>query len=311
MSRGFEWFDAFREVAPEWAVVLLGLVTQLGDVWFLGLIVGVAYWGATARRDEAAAVLGAMLAGLSLITGLKHVFALPRPERVLVEAGALPAAVQPLHRATATATGYGFPSGHALMTTVVYVSLAEYLSVGTRRQRYLTAAALVTVVCLSRVGLGVHYLVDVVAGVGVGLAFLVLLWRLLDRYPTRRGTLGLGLAVGFAAVAVATSDADPDAVLLLGTSIGAFAGWQLPALARGLEAGRGPIRTSRPLAARALAVLLAAASLAVLTSIYWPEPLLAASGVLGVVAAAFVAAPVLYHSDLENCLGRQSPSRSQ
>jgi len=24
MSRGLDWFDAFREVAPEWVIVLLG-----------------------------------------------------------------------------------------------------------------------------------------------------------------------------------------------------------------------------------------------------------------------------------------------
>jgi len=235
MSRGLDWFDAFREVAPEWVIVLLGLVTQLGDVWFLGVVVGTVYLVSATRRDEAAAIFGLLLAGLSLITGLKHVFALPRPERVLVEVGALPETVHPLYQATATATGYGFPSGHALMTTVVYVSLAEYLSVGTRRQRYLGAAGLVTAVCLSRVGLGVHYLVDVVAGVAIGLVFLLLVWRLLERYPGHRGTLGFGLATGLAAVALVTSNADPDAVLLFGTTLGAFAGWQLALLAQGLQ----------------------------------------------------------------------------
>ncbi|MFC6766735.1 phosphatase PAP2 family protein [Natrinema soli] len=311
MSRGLDWFDAFREVAPEWTVVLLGLVTQLGDVWFLGVVVGTVYWVATTRRDEAAAVFGLLLAGFSLITGLKHVFALPRPERVLVEAGALPETVHPLYQTTATATGYGFPSGHALITTVVYVSLAEYLSVGTRRRRYLGAAGLVTAVCLSRVGLGVHYLADVIAGVAVGLVFLLLAWRLLDRYPEHRGTLGFGLATGLAAAALVTSNADLDAVLLFGTSLGAFAGWQLALLARGVDAGRGPIRTSRPLAARAIVVTLSVAALVALIGYYWPVLLFAGSGVLGLLAAAFVTAPVLYRLERVDGLRGRSPSRSR
>ncbi|PGF16434.1 phosphoesterase PA-phosphatase [Natrinema sp. CBA1119] len=311
MSRGLDWFDAFREVAPEWAIVLLGLVTQLGDVWFLGLVVGTVYWVSTTRRDEAAAVFGLLLAGLSLITGLKHVFALPRPERVLVEVGALPETVHPLYQATATATGYGFPSGHALMTTVVYISLAEYLSVGTRRQRYLGAAGLVTAVCLSRVGLGVHYLVDVVAGVAVGLVFLLLVWQLLDRYPGRRGTLGFGLATGLAAVALVTSNTDPDAVLLFGTSLGALAGWQLALLARALDDGRGPIRSSRVLTARAVVVAAVIASLVALSGYYWPALVLAGSGALGVIVAAFVTAPVLYRLQRVDSLRGRVPSRSR
>ncbi|WP_226039404.1 phosphatase PAP2 family protein [Natrinema sp. DC36] len=311
MSRGIGWFDAFREVAPEWAVVLLGVVTQLGDVWFLGLLVGTLYWLATDDRAEIAAVFGLLLAGLSLITALKHVFALPRPERVLVEVGALPETVHPLYQATATATGYGFPSGHAVMSTIVYVSLAEYSSTGTRRQRYLGAAGLVTAVCLSRVGLGVHYLVDVVAGVAVGLTFLLLAWGLLKRYSLHQGTLGFGIAVGIAAVALAVSSGDSDAVLLVGASLGAFAGWQLALLARALDAGHGPIQRSRELTTRAVVVAAVIASLVALSGYYWPALVLAGSGALGVIVAAFVTAPVLYRLERVDSLRERSPSRSR
>ncbi|MGQ3411327.1 phosphatase PAP2 family protein [Natrinema sp. LN54] len=311
MSRGIGWFETFREVAPEWVVVVLGLVTQLGDVWFLGVLVGALYWRETERRDEVAAIGGLLLAGLSLITGLKHVFALPRPERVLVEVGALPETVHPLYEATATATGYGFPSGHALLTTIVYLSLAEYLSVGTRRRRYLGAVGIVTIVCFSRVGLGVHYLVDVVAGIGVGLGFLLLTWGLLNRYPTHRGTLGFGLAVGLAAIAVVVSGADPDAVLLFGASLGAFAGWQLAVLARALDSGRGPIRDSGRLTARAVGAALVIAALIAATGYYWPVALFAGSGALGLAVAALVVLPVLYRSERVSSFRRRSPSRSQ
>ncbi|MDS0476528.1 phosphatase PAP2 family protein [Natrinema sp. 1APR25-10V2] len=311
MSRGIGWFDAFREIVPEWSVILLGLVTQLGDVWFLGLLVSAVYWTDTSDRDEGAVILGLTLSGLSLITGLKAFFALPRPERVLVESGAVPTLARPLYEATTTATGYGFPSGHALMSTVVYLSLAEYWSVSTARRRYLGAAVMVTIVCLSRVGLGVHYLADVVAGVIAGLAFLLLASALLNRFPSHRGTLGFGLAVVVAIAALVVSDLTPDAVLLFGTSLGAFAGWQLAVIARRLGDGRGPIRSDRALTARAAAAALLIASLAIAAASYGPLSLAGGSGALGIVSAAFVTAPVLYRREHVHRTAGGSPSGSR
>lgn len=308
MTRGLDWFDAFREMAPDWSVVLLGLVTQLGDVWFLGLLVGTVYWTDRTDRDEAAAIVGIMLSGLSLITALKAAFALPRPERVLVEVGTLPELVRPLYEATTTATGYGFPSGHALMSTVVYLTLAEYWSVGTRRRRYLVATSVVIAVCFSRIGLGVHYFVDVVAGAGAGLAFLLLTRPLLDRYPTHRGTFAFAIAVGTATVALVVSEMTPDAVLLFGASLGAFAGWQFAVLARAREAGHGPIRTSRPLTARAIGVVLSIVVLVAVTTFFGPVSLAAQSIALGAVAATFVAVPVVYRSEQVRNRGRRSPT---
>jgi membrane-associated phospholipid phosphatase len=311
MSRGLGWFDAFRDLVPEWGVVVLGVVTQLGDVWFLSLLVGSVYWAGTKRGDGAAAIAGLTLSGYSLIVALKHVFALPRPDRVLVRVGALPEPVHPLYDATATATGYGFPSGHALVATVVYLSLAEHLSVGTRRARYLGAAAIVTIVSFSRVGLGVHYLVDVVAGIAVGIAFLLVARALLNRWPTHRGTVGFAIAVAVAGIAVVVTDAGTDAVLLAGASLGAFAGWQLAVLARTLDAGRGPIRTSRPLTVRSVLASVALASLVAGAVAFWPDPLRAGSGPVGLVAAALVATPVVARCDGIRTLGRRAIARSQ
>ncbi|WP_254762046.1 phosphatase PAP2 family protein [Natrinema marinum] len=310
MSRGIGWFDAFREVAPEWSVILFGVVTQLGDVWFLGLLVSAVYWTDTSDRDEAAAVLGLTLSGLSLITGLKAFFALPRPERVLVEIGTLPTVARPLYEATATATGYGFPSGHALMSTVVYLSLAQYWSVSTPRRRYAGAAVTVTLVCFSRVALGVHYLADVVAGVTAGLVFLALASALLDRSRGHRGTLAFGLAVALAVAALVVSELTPDAVLLFGTSLGAFAGWQLAVVARQVGEGRGPIRSDRVLTVRTVVAALLLASLAAVT-LSGPFSLAGGSGALGLLGAAFVTAPVLYRREHLYRTTGGSPSRSQ
>ena len=297
MSRGIGEFAPIQEVIPEWAAILIALVTQLGDVWFLALLVGAVYWFHAEKREDAAVVVGLTLAGFSLITALKHVFALPRPGQPLVALESLPWLVRPLYEATAMASGYGFPSGHALTTTIVYFSLAKRLSIGTFRLRALGAATLVAAVCFSRVALGVHDLVDVVAGVAVGLAFLLVAERLLARYATEQGTVAFSLAVLVSAINLVASDVDPDAVLVLGASLGAFGGWQLIRLGQEVAAvdrsadETPPVLFRLCLASAAFAPLLAALEEFHLLS------LPAAGGALGLALGAFVTVPVVKRSE--------------
>ncbi|WP_137290975.1 phosphatase PAP2 family protein [Natronorubrum halophilum] len=297
MSRGIGEFEPIQELVPEWAAILVALVTQLGDVWFLALLVGCVYWFSASKREDAAVVMGLTLAGLSLITVLKHVFALPRPGHPLVALETLPGLLQPLYEATAMASGYGFPSGHALMTTIVYVTLARRLPIGTFRRRTVAAATIVAVVCFSRVALGLHYLVDVVAGVAVGLAFLFVADRLLARYPDEQGTIALSLAIVCSASALGVSRVEPDTVTLLGASLGAFGGWQLVRLGGDVFAVDRPSSAVRPLLFRGG---LATAAFAPLFATFEYFRLLSppvAGGAVGLALGAFITVPVLNHSE--------------
>jgi len=107
--------------------------------------------------------LGVLL-GLSwlLNLSLKQVFSLPRPFDAEVDAAS--------DLARATARGPGFPSGHTQATATFWFFLA-----GHRRNRWLLAFAFVMVVLvgLSRVWLGVHYPMDILGGLAVG---VVLAW---------------------------------------------------------------------------------------------------------------------------------------
>lgn len=111
------------------------------------------------RRKKDAAVLfffsvgGALLANYSL----KLLFALPRPEDMLV----------------VTATPFGFPSSHAAVAAAAALSLwwhfgrtakSSLVSVGTA----FAAGGAVFAVAASRLSLQVHILPDVIAGVAVG-----------------------------------------------------------------------------------------------------------------------------------------------
>lgn len=174
---------ALVEQLPVVLVVLAALVTQLGDSWFLFSVLGTLYWFGDALpgplsldRRLAAFALALGLGARAVATTLKEWLQYPRPPGADATVGPdlVPAVVEPLYVAAATAGGFGFPSGHAISAVVVYGGLA--LLVGSRRG-YGAAAILAVVVPLSRVVLGVHYLVDVLVGVAVGGTFLAVVYR--------------------------------------------------------------------------------------------------------------------------------------
>ena len=94
----------------------------------------------------AATVLGANL----LSEALKLVFQRPRPESFF---------------GFESPITYSFPSGHAMVSLVFYLALAEVLAPPGRRPAARVAAAVLSLaVGFSRVYLGVHYPTDVAAG---------------------------------------------------------------------------------------------------------------------------------------------------
>lgn len=222
MSRGIGEFELVQGAVPDSLALIVALLTQLGDIWFVALLLAAAF--VRFDRDRIAVVIGLTMGAIALVIALKYAFALPRPDRPLVELEALPSLVRPVYELTAHASGYGFPSGHAVVTTAAYLSLAEVLSVSTRRRRYAVAASIVAVVGLSRVALGVHYLVDVLAGIALSVAFLVVAFRLLARYRSsgEQRTAALGIAVVLAAVSVVASGVHVDALALLAVSVAFF-----------------------------------------------------------------------------------------
>lgn len=183
---------------PDPVVALAALVTLLGDPVVLLAALALGYWrappvAAAPRRAFATLVcLGVAAAGATL--ALKAAFALPRP----------PGAATP---------GFGFPSGHALGAAAAYGGAARLFDRIDRRRRVLVAGVLVAAVALSRVVLGVHYLVDVVFGTAAGLAVA----RSADR-PRRAALLAVGC--GLAALAAA-GPRTAEAAAAAGAAVGA------------------------------------------------------------------------------------------
>ncbi|OLZ42017.1 phosphoesterase PA-phosphatase [Natrinema saccharevitans] len=241
MFSGARVLDGIRDLVPDWGVVLAAVATQLGDGWWL-LALGLgASWaiawrrprhpdhrsgaGRPTSRADGPWILAVIVGGLAVMTTLKHFFALPRPDLATVEPAFLPRLLEPLYYSVATAGGYGFPSGHAVGATVTYGLFALVLEAGTRRLRLAVAASLVAVVSATRLVLGVHYPLDVVAGVVVGGAYLAVAWWLLERSPFDRTITASGLALTLAGVAALASGGADSAVGYVALVAGALTGW--------------------------------------------------------------------------------------
>ena len=118
------------------------------------------------QRGAARLVAVSVGGGTALSSLLKLGFARPRPDLV-------PHAVE-----VYTAS---FPSGHAMLSAVTYLTLAALLARVQPRRRlriYVLALAVLTslLVGASRVYLGVHWPSDVAAGWCVGAAWALLCW---------------------------------------------------------------------------------------------------------------------------------------
>lgn len=232
---------------PDWLVAVAALGTQLGDAWFLYLGLALLYWlgdrrlAATPRR-VGATLVAVGLGALAVTVGLKSLFAFPRPPGAgeAVVPPWLPDLLAGVYPNAATGDGFGFPSGHAVGTTMVYGGLATFLDVGRRRTRLRVAGAVVALVSLTRVVLGVHYVADVVVGVAVGAGGLLLFQRVARSgfrpHPDRAFFLAGVVGVVAAAVAAAGGHAVEvlEAGIVAGGGVGGYAVWRL----RGTESAR-------------------------------------------------------------------------
>lgn len=155
--------DVGDPVGPWWLEEMARDLTALGSVGVLLLMtVGVLGYLLLARRQKAALfLLVAASGGWGMSVVLKALVARPRPTLVV-----------PLVKVSSAS----FPSGHAFMAAVTYLTLAAMLArlhePGRMRAYLFACAAVLTVlVGLTRVYLGVHWPTDVLAGWLAGAAW--------------------------------------------------------------------------------------------------------------------------------------------
>lgn len=167
-------------IGPIWLRGVALDITALGSASVLGVTVAAVcgFLLLQGLRRHAAFILIASVSGWLLNAGLKEAFGRPRPEIV------------PHLREVITLS---FPSGHAMTSAVIYLTLGALLMrIAQRRvtRFYIMGMAMLAtfLVGASRVYLGVHYPTDVVAGWLIGLSWALLCW-LVERALDRRAGL--------------------------------------------------------------------------------------------------------------------------
>ncbi|SNZ17420.1 Membrane-associated phospholipid phosphatase [Natronoarchaeum philippinense] len=213
--------EMVQSLLPDWSATAWLLATLLGEVWVLVIALTAAYW--FTGRDEVGALFGVVLAALSVTLALKVWLAHPRPTAgPLAPAEAVPELLRPLYESETTDASPGFPSGHATGATVTWGALALVLEAGRRRHRLAAAGGVITLVCLSRVALGVHAPIDVVAGVLLGAACLAVAVPLVRRADDPLApAFAVALLVSLLAVPIA--GVGSEAASALGAAIGGVA----------------------------------------------------------------------------------------
>lgn len=160
--------DLSDPLGPSWVESAARDVTSLGSFVVLLIVsLGVIGFELTLGRVRSAALVAVAVGGGALLSSaLKGLLQRPRPDLV-------PHVVD-VHT-------FSFPSGHAMLSAVTYLTLGALLArlqSGRATRIYALAVALILtfLVGVSRVYLGVHWPTDVLAGWTVGAAWALLCW---------------------------------------------------------------------------------------------------------------------------------------
>lgn len=171
----FQWLEPMRHAS---VTAFMKAISFLGNHRFLIpanlLLIFYLMW--RGDRILAARIALVALSSLALMSGLKNLFQRNRPDDPLVSG----------------ITNFSFPSGHALMSVAFFGSLIwlayRHNQPNAWRMPFMVGClALVLLIGISRIYLRVHYASDVLAGLGLGSAWLVCCLLLTERNRTRQG----------------------------------------------------------------------------------------------------------------------------
>jgi undecaprenyl-diphosphatase len=154
-----------RYTRTQGSTLFFTTMTLIGTPLPLAIIVlaVAAYHIARGHRGRPTYLLITCGVGALLNLGLKSYFERARPD---------------LAEALRHASGYSFPSGHAMGSTIVFLALA-YVAIRTfpkwrwRAASLALAVSMILSIASSRIYLGVHWISDVAAGITAGLVWVV------------------------------------------------------------------------------------------------------------------------------------------
>jgi len=140
-------------------------VTMIGEQNFLMTAFAVIYW--CINKDFGYRMGFAALSNGVINSGIKETLKIPRP---IGEPGIRSLRLE-------TAEGYSFPSGHSQTSASIFTSLMVQLR---KRWVYYLGSLLISLVGVSRMYLGVHRPVDVLAGIVLGVSWVFVVNYMFD-----------------------------------------------------------------------------------------------------------------------------------
>jgi undecaprenyl-diphosphatase len=157
-----------QPVGPQWIEFAMTDITSLGGgtVIVIVTVLVIGFLSLQKNYSFLWLVLGSTVGGALIALSLKELIGRERPDIIF-------------H--LVYTTSFSFPSGHSMMSAVVYLTQASLLSQIQEKRSlkiYIITAALVLtfLIGISRVYLGVHYPTDVLAGWSLGLAWASFCW---------------------------------------------------------------------------------------------------------------------------------------
>jgi undecaprenyl-diphosphatase len=170
--------DPSKAWGPWWLEMAAADLTALGSIAVLGLFATIVLVFLLLQRKHLSALLLAvgLMGGVVLSEGLKAFFGRDRP---------------PLTFQAVETINTSFPSGHALLAAVFYLSIGVMLTRAFPRRRFKAYVLAVTItltliVGLTRIYLGVHWTTDVLAGWSIGSTWAMALWLVADAIQRRQ-----------------------------------------------------------------------------------------------------------------------------
>ncbi len=158
---------------PEWFLHVNNNFSSLGSlpVILFFLILVSTYYFIKKQKKRLNRFLSIVLGGGILMHILKIVFAEELP-------------YEPLDFVTSTISA--FPSGHTMMATIFYLTLAVFITRWQHRKKVrvftlISASSLILLIALSRILSGAHTFTEVLAGWSAGMVWLSCCW-MLERY---------------------------------------------------------------------------------------------------------------------------------
>lgn len=224
------WFDedvvgSAVDAVPVWLAVLLVVISYLGSVYLIAPATVAGYLRGGGWRT--ATWPGIIIGAYALFVNLKPLSDITRPNERGVDSPlaeqTLPVGFDLMHELAVDFDTPSFPSGHAVVVTVFVGLLVLDLDVGTVRKRLLVGCLWVGAVLVSRIGLGVHFVGDIIGGVLIGIVFLAAMVGLRQQLHTAdwRGVdpaEGILLIAAVLAALAVPAGQPGDALLLLGAA---------------------------------------------------------------------------------------------